>query len=96
MPHLQPAANVHVRRFDDDLVLLHLGAGVYYSLDPVGATIWEALALGHSVEETVGEVLRQYDVDEATARGDVQKLVADLVAAGLLEERSSALQQGPG
>ena len=35
----QISPQVHARRFDDELVILHLGVGAYFSLDPVGSTI---------------------------------------------------------
>jgi hypothetical protein len=85
--HFQVPAQVHARRFDDELVILHLGVGVYFSLDPVGSTIWEQLTGGKTDDETVAAVLAEYDVDEPTARADVQRLTEDLVAAGLLERQ---------
>ncbi len=87
--HFHTAPNVHARRFDDELVLLHLGAGMYYSLDPVGATIWETLSEGRSTDEAVAAVVAGYDVDEPTARADAQKLVEELLAKGLIESRST-------
>jgi hypothetical protein len=83
--HFQIPAQVHARRFDDELVVLHLGVGEYFSLDPVGSTIWDQLAGGKTAEEAVAILLAEYDVDELTARTDVERLANELVAAGLLE-----------
>ena len=85
--HFQIPSQVHARRFDDELVVLHLGVGAYFSLDPVGSTIWDQLTTGKTPEETIATLLAEYDVDEATARADVLRLAEDLVAAGLLERR---------
>jgi hypothetical protein len=85
--HFQIAASVHARRFDDELVVLDLGAGKYFSLDVVGSTIWDQLAGGKTPEETVVIILDQFEVDEHTARADVQRLAEELLAAGLLEPR---------
>lgn len=76
---------VHTRRFDDEVVILHLGAGAYFSLDPVGSTIWDQLAAGKTPDEAVAIVLAEYQVDEVTARADVERIVKELVASGLLE-----------
>jgi hypothetical protein len=76
---------VHARRFDDEIVLLHLGVGTYFSLDSVGATIWEQLTSGKTPDETVAVLLAQYDVKAPAARADVQRLAEALLAAGLLE-----------
>lgn len=32
--------------FDDEIVVIHLGSGSYYSLDQSGATIWQGLQQG--------------------------------------------------
>jgi hypothetical protein len=78
---------VHARRFDDEIVILHLGVGAYFSLDAVGATIWDQLASGKTTDETVAAVLSQYDVRELDARADVCRLAEELLAAGLLEQQ---------
>lgn len=78
-------SQVHARRFDDEVVILDLGQGEYFSLGAVGATVWELVQNGATLDDAVSGVVARYEVDEATARGDVGALVADLVAAGLLE-----------
>ena len=65
--------------------MLHLGAGAYFSLDSVGATIWDQLVSGKTPDDAVASLLFEYDVDELTARADVQRLAEELLAAGLLE-----------
>ena len=82
-------AHVHARRFDDDLVVVDLDAGKYFSLDVIGSIIWDQLTAGSTGGETVIALLGAFDVDEPTARADVQRLVEELIAAGLLlqEER---------
>lgn len=37
--------------FDDEIVIIHLESGAYYSLDQSGATIWRLLQQGASVPE---------------------------------------------
>jgi hypothetical protein len=37
--------------FDDELILIHLGTGVYYSVTPGGAAIWRLMEAGYSREE---------------------------------------------
>jgi hypothetical protein len=76
---------VHARRFDGEVVVLDLGAGRYFSLDEVGATIWDLFAAGKTQAEVVQELVASFQVDEPTARSDVQRLSEELVAAGLLE-----------
>ena len=81
----RPVSQVHARRFDREIVMLDLGAGKYFSLDEVGAVIWEKLTAGVSVGETADHIVADYDIDAPTARRDVARMARELVAAGLLE-----------
>jgi hypothetical protein len=76
---------IHARRFDDEVVILDLGQGQYFSLSAVGATVWERMEGGATLDDAICSVVARYDVDEATARTDVDALIDDLVRAGLLE-----------
>ena len=78
---------VHARHFQDEVVVLDLGAGKYFSLDAVGSTVWEQLTLGKTVEEAAEAVVAEYEVDLPTAMADVARLVSELVGAGLLATR---------
>jgi hypothetical protein len=79
---------VHARRFDDEVVVLDLGAGEYYSLDAVGSAIWEQLQRGRTADEIVGFLLGAYELDELTARTDVARIIQELLAAGLVERQT--------
>ncbi len=63
----------------DDTVILHLGNGTYYGLDPIGARLWRALAEGRSASAVVDEIVETYDVDRATAEQDLLALIQSLV-----------------
>jgi Coenzyme PQQ synthesis protein D (PqqD) len=78
---------VHARRFDDELVVLHLGAGKYFALDAVGATIWDELAQGKSAEEVAHSLVAAYEVEGTMAMADVLRLTGELLSEGLLERQ---------
>jgi hypothetical protein len=82
----RPGSRLHSRRFDGETIVLDLSRGEYYALNRVGGAIWERLGEGASLREVVDHLLTAYAVDAGTAEADVQKLAADLVAAGLLEQ----------
>jgi hypothetical protein len=82
------AEHIHARRFDDEVVVLDLGAGEYYSLDAVGSAIWEQLKDGQTADAIVGRLLAAYEVDEPTARADVMRIIRELLAAGLVEQQT--------
>lgn len=54
------------------------------TLNESGAFLWQQLESDKTEEELVLSLLKEYDVDEATARCDVKEFVAKLTEAGLL------------
>jgi hypothetical protein len=75
-------------RVGDDLVILDLEGAMYYSLDPVGARIFELVKEPTSVGAIVGKVVEEFEVDAHTAGRDVLALVDALLAHGLVEVRA--------
>jgi hypothetical protein len=87
------------RVIDGEAVIINLLNGTYYSLDKVGAVIWESLAEGRTVAETVDAVTARYKVEAARARGDVERLAPQLRDERLLVpadgDRSGAADGAP-
>jgi Coenzyme PQQ synthesis protein D (PqqD) len=81
---LRPAPDVHVRRFGEELVILDLARGEYFSLDPLGARVWSELAAGVSLAILVDRLAPEYEVEVDRFRADVVELVEHLVSRGLL------------
>jgi hypothetical protein len=69
---------------DGETILIHLGTGVYYSLEGTGAVIWELLAGGASTGEIVAHALVRYDADGEVLRAAVGSLIGELTAEGLI------------
>lgn len=71
---------------DDETILIHLGTGVYYSLDGSGSAIWALASRGVPVEDVVAAVRAAHPSDpqpEAIDLG-VRELLDRLVAEELL------------
>lgn len=83
--HLRPSPDVHTRRFDDEVVLLDLLGGEYFSLNGAGARIWEALASGKTPADVAAGIASEYDVDLARALEDCLALAGELLSRGLLQ-----------
>ncbi|MGH9510133.1 MAG: PqqD family protein [Terriglobales bacterium] len=69
----------------DEAVVLHLGKGVYYGLNPVGATVWNALQEPKTIEQLVHLVTSEYQVPAGECERDLLTLLARLQEAGLVE-----------
>ena len=76
-------------RVGDELVVLDLDGSLYYSLDPVGARIFELLERPTSLRAVLDTVVAEFEVDAETARADLLALVNNLVAQKLVEARPS-------
>jgi hypothetical protein len=66
-------------------VLLNMQNQNYYSLDDVGATMWQALLRHRSLDATIRHLLTVYDADPATIRQDLERLVMELLSVGLVQ-----------
>ncbi len=76
--------DVVIRDLAGEAVLLQLGSGTYFGLDAVGTRIWHQLAEHLSTEAIVPALLQEYEVDERQLRLDINALVEQLLAQGLL------------
>ncbi|MGA2953033.1 MAG: PqqD family protein [Caulobacteraceae bacterium] len=70
---------------DGEAVLLHLGSGVYFGLDEVGARIWSLLAEGADLRTVSRTVAGEYGVDEARCAEDLIELVAEMEKHALVD-----------
>jgi hypothetical protein len=77
--------HVHAREFAGELVILDMARGKYFSLDAIGARAFGGLARGETPSEVVAAITSEYDVSPAQALADIEALVDDLLAKGLLE-----------
>ncbi len=69
--------------FGPGLALLHLKSNVYYSLNGVGAFVWEQIQEPRSVLDIRNAVLARYTVDDERCKADVEGLLKGLTEAGL-------------
>jgi hypothetical protein len=77
-------SDVLAQELAGEVVLMNIDNEMYYSLNPVGSQIWQLLSDRLDVETAIEQLLRRFDIDEATLRQDVTQLVDELVAQGLL------------
>ena len=75
-------AQVMARQVGDETVILDLGSGTYFGLDPVGARIWQLIGEGKTLGEICDTMLDEYEV----TRGDLERDVVEL-ADKLLEQK---------
>jgi hypothetical protein len=69
----------------DEAVILNLKSGVYYGLNSVGARIWNLVQHPKTIHEIRDVLVDEYDVDPDLCKRDLQTLLQDLEAAGLVQ-----------
>ena len=76
--------NAIAKQVGDETVILHLGSGTYFGLDPVGARIWQLIGEGKSLDEIRDVVLGEYEVSCEDLERDIRSLIKDLLAQDLV------------
>ena len=71
--------------FGDELVILNLQDGFYYSLDELGIHIWRLIQAPMTVLDIRDAVTSEYDVDAARCERDVRVFLDELAGRGLIE-----------
>lgn len=81
---LRPHVQVLCRRLDDEIVLVHLGTNQIYTLNETAARFWELLGDGGERAAVEAALAAEYEVDPRTLSAELDGLVDELEAAGLL------------
>ena len=84
--HPERAARILAHRGDEELVLLDPENGQYFTLDEVGARIWELCDGKRSVSEIAAALDEEFDAPLETIRADLLELLEELSSGGLVLE----------
>lgn len=74
-----------MRELEGEAILLNLETERYFGLDEVGTRMWSELVASPSIELACEALEREFEVEPATLRRDVDALIGQLVDSGLLE-----------
>ncbi|MGA8614106.1 MAG: PqqD family protein [Xanthobacteraceae bacterium] len=69
---------------EENVVLLSVRRGAYFSLNRVGTQIWNMLVEPHRVGDIFDVLAQTHDVDTATVTGDVAEFLETLVKRQLV------------
>ena len=82
--HVKIADDVVWNELDDEIVILNLASGVYFSVGGVGRRFWELIAPGAPVDAVVQELIAEFDVDLDRLKTDLDSLIDQLRSEGLV------------
>ena len=77
---------VAAKVIDGEAIIMNLTNGAYYSMDGVGALVWEGIEQSEAGDAIAERIARRYGADAARVRADVTRLIGELVAEGLIVE----------
>lgn len=78
------APDVLLQDLEGDAVLLNLANGQYYGLDENSHHMYKALTAADSIEAAFQSLLRDYEIEPARLRADLQNFIEHLLENGLL------------
>jgi pyrroloquinoline quinone biosynthesis protein D len=75
------------RRLGDAAVLIRLSTNRIYELNSTGARLWDLLQGDRSLDDIVDTLCNEFDGPSATIRADVDELLQQLTAEGLVHQQ---------
>lgn len=80
----QGRGDLIVKKMDGETVLYDEPANRVHSLNTTATLVWDLCDGKNDKEDMVKAILVRFEVDEATARGDVEKILREFEKNGLL------------
>jgi hypothetical protein len=68
-----------------DVSLLNLKSGIYFTLNPVGASVWRQIQEAKSLAVIKQQLVEEYDVEARRCEIDLRRLILELQTMGLVE-----------
>lgn len=72
------------RIIEGEAVILSMETKVLRGLNPLGSRVWELIDGKRSMDEIVGQIVREFDVETRQADEDVRRFVQELLDKGLV------------
>lgn len=80
-----PKQDIVARSVGDEMVLLDLETGTYFTLNGVGAFIWRQIEEQCDVDAIATRMVNEYEVDLHQARNDASTLLSTMLDQGIVE-----------
>ena len=70
---------------ESGIAILDLRSNTYFSLDSVGAAIWDRMAAPASLDDLTAAIAAEYEVAPEECRRDISDLLDDMLTHGLIQ-----------
>jgi hypothetical protein len=71
-------------RLHDELVMMDIDQGMYFSLNPVATRIWDLLEEASGVDELCSKLIEEFDVDAGQCEKEVSDYLNEMLKLGLI------------
>ncbi|MDY6793198.1 MAG: PqqD family protein [Thermodesulfobacteriota bacterium] len=78
--------NIAWRNVNDEIVILNLKSGEYFTLNDVAQCIWKAITDEKSVEEIKVKIIDEYDVSHEKADREIEDFISSMIEQRLLHK----------
>lgn len=72
------------RKVDDQLVVLNMDTGFYYTLDETAVIVWDLVIAGKDLQAITAGLTESYEVGARIAKKDAESLLGRLQKEGLI------------
>jgi hypothetical protein len=71
-------------RLHDELVMMDLDQGKYFSLNPVATRIWDLLLKPMKIDEVCSLLMYEYEIEAERCQAEVSELLEEMVKLGFV------------
>ena len=71
-------------RLHDELVMMDMDQGKYFSLNPIATRIWDLLEKPLETNELCNLLMEEYEVDPARCHAEVEEHLNEMMKLGLI------------
>lgn len=74
-------------QLDDDLVMVDIEKGKYFSLNSVATRIWELLDTPSTIQEVCEKLIEEYEISLEQCQIEVENHISEMVELGLVQKK---------
>lgn len=71
---------------DDNQIMMHIGKGKYFGLNPVGKRIWELIRQPKTLDELTAILLSEYNISKKQCQQETLKFLRNAVKYDIIRE----------
>lgn len=83
-------------RLQDEVIIINVATGCYFSGSGTAADLWSLIAAGVSFDETLSILAAAYRTDAATIKSDLEACIAKLIESAVIGVADTAPAAGAG